>query len=409
MATTKFYLDKRAVRKDGTSPLKLSISHQGKTTLISLDVYLLPEQWEPHIGKILGLPNKLFLNNYIYHRKVDIETIILRLLENNELSRMNISQLRERIISELKPQEEQSSNNFTETFKKFLETKTNPRTHEIYQQTFSKIEKYDSNYNTLRFEDITNNWLTGFDAFLSKTSPSKNARNIHLRNIRAVFNAALDDDLTTFYPFRRFKIRPVATPKRSLSVEQLRMFINAQPEEHCQKYLDIFKLIFFLIGINIIDLCNLKNIVNNRIEYHRAKTNKLYSIKVEPEAMEIINKYKGENYLLDILDRYGNYKNYAKRINENLQRIGEVKRVGKGGKKIITPIFPNITTYWARHTWATIAHSIGIPKDTISLALGHSFGNRTTDIYIDFDREKIDEANRKVIDWVIYRRRYVVR
>ena len=402
MATTKFYLDKRAVRKDGTSPLKLSISHQGKTTLISLDVYLLPEQWEPHIGKISGLPNKLFLNNYIYHRKVDIETIILRLLENNELNRMNISQLRERIISELKPQVEQSTNNFTETFKRFLETKTNPRTYEIYQQTFSKIEKYDSNYNTLRFEDITNNWLTGFDAFLSKTSPSKNARNIHLRNIRAVFNAALDDDLTTFYPFRRFKIRPVATPKRSLSVEQLRMFINTQPEEHCQKYLDIFKLIFFLIGINIIDLCNLKNIVNNRIEYYRSKTNKLYSIKIEPEAMEIIDKYKGENYLLDILDRYGNYKNYAKRINENLQRIGEVKRVGKGGKKIITPIFPNITTYWARHTWATIAHSIGIPKDTISLALGHSFGNRTTDIYIDFDRDKIDEANRKVIDWVLY-------
>ena len=91
----------------------------------------------------------------------------------------------------------------------------------------------------------------------------------------------------------------------------------------------------------------------------------------------------------------------ASSFNENLQRIGGMKRVGRGGKKVFTPLFPNLTTYWARHTWATIAASLDIPKETIAAALGHG-GNTVTDIYIDFDQRKVDEANRKVIDWALY-------
>lgn len=67
----------------------------------------------------------------------------------------------------------------------------------------------------------------------------------------------------------------------------------------------------------------------------------------------------------------------------------------------MSPLFPELTTYWARHSWATIAASLDIPKETIAAALGHG-GNTVTDIYIDFDAKKIDEANRRVIDWVLY-------
>ena len=88
-------------------------------------------------------------------------------------------------------------------------------------------------------------------------------------------------------------------------------------------------------------------------------------------------------------------------MNENLQKMGEVK-TGKHGKKERTPMFPDITTYWARHSWATIAASLDIPNETIAAALGHTYGNRITAIYIDFDMKKVDDANRKVIDWVLY-------
>lgn len=146
------------------------------------------------------------------------------------------------------------------------------------------------------------------------------------------------------------KIRNEETVKRSLTVEQLRTLFNYPVEPRQRQYLDMFILIFCLMGINITDLCALtpSDLSDGRISYRRAKTGKLYDIKVEPEAMEIINRHRGKAYLLDILDRYSNYKDYAQRLNRNLQEIGEVKIAGRGGRKTRRPLFPSITTYWPR-------------------------------------------------------------
>ena len=155
--------------------------------------------------------------------------------------------------------------------------------------------------------------------------------------------------------------------------------------------------------MNILTKENLKEIKDGRIEYYRSKTNKLYSIKIEPEALKIINKYKGEKFLLNIMDKYKNYQDYQKRLNNSLKRIGNTK-ILKHGKKVLNPLFPNISVYWARHSWATIASSLDIPKETIAHALGHG-NNSVTDIYINFDQNKVDLANRKVIDYVLYDKR----
>lgn len=114
--------------------------------------------------------------------------------------------------------------------------------------------------------------------------------------------------------------------------------------------------------------------------------------------MEIINKYRGKTHLLDILDDYSNYKDFIHRMNLGLKKVGKLERKGLGGKKYITPLFPGISSYWARHTWATIAASLDIPKETIAEGLGHST-KTVTDIYINFDKKKVDEANRKIIDY----------
>ena len=162
----------------------------------------------------------------------------------------------------------------------------------------------------------------------------------------------------------------------------------------------MFMLMLYLIGINAVDLFSLKQIVNGRVEYNRAKTSKLYSIKVEPEAMEIIERYRGKNWLLNVLDEYGNYQDFLHRMGIGLKQIGPVVRKGLGGKKDREPLFPEISSYWARHTWATIAAELDIPKETISAALGHEIGSEVTSIYIKFDQKKIDAANRKVIDYL---------
>lgn len=293
---------------------------------------------------------------------------------------------------------------FVKHYEQFMESKTNRGTRGVYKHTLDRIRAFDKNVDNKMFEDIDLKWLTDFEAFCAKTA-CKNARNIHLRNIRAVFNNAIDYEITTAYPFRRFKIRPEATRKRSMAVEELRRLFDYPVEDYAEIYRDMFRLIFMLVGINSVDLHGLKSITRDgRIEYKRAKTGRLYSIKVEPEAREIINKYRGKNGLLCIADRWSDSRNFRHQCNKALQKIGQVERKGRGGKKTITAEFEGVSTYWARHTWATIAASLDIPKDTIAAALGHG-GDTVTDIYIDFDQKKVDAANRRVLDWVLYGKR----
>lgn len=304
----------------------------------------------------------------------------------------------------IKKRKVDNTGTFVKHYEQFMESKTNRGTRGVYKHTLDRIRAFDKNVDNKMFEDIDLKWLTDFEAFCAKTA-CKNARNIHLRNIRAVFNNAIDYGITTAYPFRRFKIRPEATRKRSMAVEELRRLFDYPVEDYAEIYRDMFRLIFMLVGINSVDLHGLKSITRDgRIEYKRAKTGRLYSIKVEPEAMEIINKYRGVKGLLCIADRWIDSRNFRHQCNKALQKIGQVERKGRGGKKTITAEFEGVTTYWARHTWATIAASLDIPKDTIAAALGHG-GDTVTDIYIDFDQKKVDAANRRVLDWVLYGKR----
>ena len=409
MATTRFYFDPRRVKAGTPAALRIAIAHRHKTTYVTLEAKLLPNQWDSKKCKVINHLEANRLNAYIEGVKSLVDRTIIALADMGKLPSMEVTEVREAIeermnpaVVEQKREKKRKDNLFATRFLRFTESKAGS-TKRLYTQTYKRMLEYaGKRLEELAFEDITKEWLTSFDNFLAPQSPSRNARNIHLRNIRAVFNEAIDDEITTFYPFRRFKIRNVATRKRNLKVEDLRKFFDCPCDKKAQKHLDMFKLMFLLIGINLVDLCNLKEIDNEgRINYHRAKTNRLYSIKVEPEALEIINKYRGKNYLIDILDRYKDYHDFTKRINLALKQIGPYKRVGRGGTKTTEPMFPDISTYWARHSWATIAASLDIPRDTIAHALGHG-GNTVTDIYIDFDERKVDEANRKVLDWVLY-------
>jgi hypothetical protein len=151
---------------------------------------------------------------------------------------------------------------------------------------------------------------------------------------------------------------------------------------------------FYLIGINTVDLAGLQKIIAGRVEYHRAKTNRLYSIKVEPEAEAIIEKYKGGKHLINFFDGYQSYLSFGRLMNKGLHDLGKAMDA-----EYSTNIYSGITTYWARHTWATIAAELDVPKETIAKALGHG-GNEVTDVYIRFDDKKVDKANRKVIDYL---------
>lgn len=402
MITVKFYLDSRMVKDGHPSSLKIAIIYKLKSAFLPLKIKLFPKNWNNKTCKVIGLPNKDEINLYITNKKTEVDNLVFSYI-NNKVCFENVYQVRDRIVADLNGVGTKTDDSlFVTRFKRFADTKQADKTKAMYLFTLKRISDYDSEISTKHFEDITKSWLNGFDYYLSQTSKSKNGRNVHLRNIRAVFNDAIDDNITTFYPFRTFKIRPVQTRKRSLTVIELRMLMNYPVEDYQKRYVDLFMLDFYLIGINMIDLLKAKTIINGRLEYTRAKTKKLYSIKVEPEAQTIIDAYKGENYLLNILDDSKNYQDFLNRMNKNLKRIGFVESEPITHKKTINPLFPDLSTYWCRHSWATIAAELDIPKEVIAHALGHG-NNTVTDIYINFDIGKVDLANRRVIDYVLER------
>lgn len=403
MASVKLYLDTRRKRDDGTYPLLFGVSNKGSYIYIPTEMYLTAEQYDPTGGRnnTSWVRNHTFATTYNRLLIRKLQTLTEATFELMQKRRLDNKQLKQMLVNALYPVVDDGSGEhtghlLTDMFHRFIALKSG-RTREIYEWTLMRVEGYDP---SIFMEDVNKDWLIGFELHLQEDS-SVNTIAIHMRNVRAVFNYCIDEEMFSNYPFRKYKIKTEKTRHRALTPEQLVAFRDYPCEEHQVRYRDLFMLSFYLLGINIGDLCKLRktDIVNNRVEYKRAKTHKMYSVLIQPEAQAIIDKYAGEEYMLWVLEDYKDYKDFLHRMNENLQNIGEVQ-VGKQGKKTREPLYKDITTYWARHTWATTAHKAGVSKDVISMALGHSFGVKTTDVYIDYDAEKVDQANRLVIDWI---------
>lgn len=391
----------------GTMCLQLT-NGNGKVSRHSLPITLEPNQWD---GKQVTAahPNRAELNAYLTNTLSEAQLILSRIQKSQPTASMPPVRLLELVTAELFQEEEKEPekqpSTFSDVWEAFVDTKTNQRTKDIYNITLKRIREYDARVLTL--EMITRRWLEGFDKWLAKRSPAVNARGIHMRNIRAVFNYALDEELTEFYPFRRngFKIKREETIHRDLTPEDLRLLFSYQPPtvrnspkhtkplDYAVKYVDMAKLMFFLIGINPVDLFRAKpqDYYGGRINYRRAKTHAVYGIKVEPEAAAILKKYRGEKLLISFAEGR-DYRSVSKLVNKALRSIS--KDMG----------LPPVTMYWMRHSWSTIAYTLGASYDMVSDCLGHKHGATVTATYINKRRvfHSKDELNRAVIDFVLY-------
>ena len=396
MATTSLYLDTRGLAPSQAGPLRIVIRHNNSSASISLGIQLTQKQWD---GKsVSNRPDGRMLNTIITKKKTDIDAAILTLSLTKDLSCFTASQLKEEILSSLfdRPQKKIL---FTERFERFARMRNAQGTQDLYLQTLAKIRSFYPNADRLSFDEITKSWLEDFDMRLKATT-SPNIRNRHFRNIRAVFNDALNDELIKCYPFKSFKLPKLQQTKhRALTKSQIITLRDYPCMDWQQEYRDLFMLSFYLVGINMVDLLTARkeDVRNGRLEYRRDKTGKLYSIKIEPEAQTIIDRYRGKDYLLSPLDRYSSHKDYIQHMNRALKKIGLSYETSS--RKTGKAIFPDLTTYWARHSWTSLASAIDIPIDIIARSLGHSWIDKTvTSVYIDFDPRKLDDANRRVLD-----------
>lgn len=398
----------RAVKEGQPGPLKIKYYHRGSTIMLPTSIRLLPEQWTGK--KVVNHLRAKQWNNFIDLRLADITSEILELEVTGKLSSMTPAELKKRLMASMgHSTEKEEANLFLPIFNEYVGRFDNAGTISIWTNTLNRIKAFCAakgyDLNGLTFDRMTVEWMEEFDSYLAISAPKPNARAINHRNIRTVFNYARNRrKMAIPYPFADFKIKHQETRHQDLTIEQVRLLKDYPIEEaHIAKCRDIFMLMIYLRGINAADLFGARKeqVISGRLEYYRKKTGAFTSVMIEPEAWEIISRYSGMEYLLDISEKWADPKNYLRRMDRDLKKIGPVT-IGPRGKKTYSGIFAKIASNSARHTWASLTVELGYSMDTASEGLTHKFGHRTTNIYVNKRLQKnVDRANRHVIDYIL--------
>jgi integrase len=406
MATFKAVILKSTndLKNDGTTNIKIRITHNRQINYIPTDLFVLPAHMDIKSGTAKSGPNSDFINFRIggiiqKYRKSAIEL-------GDRVESMTVSQIKTHLLSGVSKTHQidflQFINNFINIYST---TALSSGTKNNYYFLGESLKSFSG--ETLQVSEINYQYLIRYEAYL-RSRGVKNGVTNYMIVFRSLFNKCRnhfnDDDvgkiLIPHYPFRKYVIpKPhVKSKDHILTLIELQKLISFVPDINSEQFaIDMFLLMFYLIGIEAKDLFYLKKPINGRVSYTRFKTGRELSVKLEPEAIEIINRYPGEKLLLNVSERFALHKNFFRAVNNHLS--------GENSHKI-EGVFPKLkiakhpTTKWARHSWATIARNeCKISKDDVALCLGHEDSdNKVTDMYIKYDYSIIDESNRKVLD-----------
>lgn len=271
------------------------------------------------------------------------------------------------------------------------------RTAETYMTALNSFLRFRGEHDIL-FEEMDPNMMVGYETFLKENNVCPNSSSFYMRNLRAMYNRAVEKGLTEQRsPFKYVYTGVDKTVKRAIPLRVIRqirdMDLSLYPLMDYAR--DIFLFSFYTRGMSFVDMAYLKkkDLQNGVLSYRRQKTGQKLFIKWEGAMQGIVSKYDTASspYLLPIIknretDLRRQYKNAAHLVNDKLKKIGY--RLG-----LDIPL----TTYVARHAWASIARSKNIPLSVISEAMGHD-SETTTRIYLaSLDTSAIDKANKLIL------------
>jgi site-specific recombinase XerD len=384
---------------NGEHPLMLQISKHGKRKYQSLGISIHADNWDFLKNKPKpNCPDGEYIQKIISDKILEIQKQILEYTANGKdytptgLLKGNTSAVNEKSVGEF-------YNELILTFEKT--DKTGNRL--IYKTSYNSIKVFNKGRLNLLFSDIDVNWLNRYEKWLRSKGNKETTMSLLFRTLRSAYNKAVEAKCArkTDYPFDEYKVSrfDVKTKKRAIIKEDMMkiMKLDLADENDSIKFSrDIFIFSYLCGGINFSDIANLKqeNIGNDRIQYIRQKTGKLISIHLSEESSNILSQYKGatdvRGYLFPILDirvhktaqqKQNRIHKILGRIDKDLKRIAEKCSIGQ-----------NLTTYSARHSFATILKNSGVNVALISEVLGHS-DLSTTQIYLDsFENNQIDDA-----------------
>lgn len=262
----------------------------------------------------------------------------------------------------------------------------------VHIMTKSRLSKYMNDID-MAFEDIDLNFIRRFEDWMIRKDIALTTRSIDLRTFRTVWRNAMKEKhcKERHYPFKDFafsKYNNPKTKKRAITQEQLQKIANLKlDDDKLINSRNYFLFSYYCRGLNFTDLANLKwtNIIDGNLNYIRAKTKEEFDFKLHAEALKILAYYKkmdgnsDDGYIFPIL-----YKRHASIRSKRDRRMKILKRVNQDLKAISkkAEIEKNITTYVARHTYATTLKANGLSIEEIGKTLGHD-SVKTTEIYLD--------------------------
>ena len=270
------------------------------------------------------------------------------------------------------------------------------RSCEAMQSTLHSFRKFRGEID-ISFTKLDKDVIEQYEAYLRNRGLSRNTTSFYMRNFRSAYRTAVEEGITNdVHPFCKVYTGVDKTTKRAITIDDIRRikYLNTSNRPALDFAKDILLFSFYTRGMSFVDMAYLrkKDIANGYITYYRKKTGQQLSVELVPDILDIISKYHNETqYLLPLIlvengTERKQYRNQMMKINRNLKKIG----------KMINLSVP-LSTYVARHAWATIARDKGISLSVISKGLGHD-SEITTQIYLDsLQNSKIDKANRLIL------------
>ena len=272
------------------------------------------------------------------------------------------------------------------------------RRAETYETTLNSFTRFYNQLEDIPLEDIDSELMLEYENYLKTKGLTPNSTSFYMRNLRAIYNQAVERNLTIQkYPFRHVYTGIEKTIKRAVPLKTIRQIkeLNLSPYPLLDYARDLFLFSFYTRGMSFVDMAFLrkKDLHNGILTYRRRKTGQQLFIKWEKPMQAIIDKYDTQEspYLLPIIKTIGRnewrqYKTAAHLVNQKLKHLGARLDINIG-----------LTMYVARHAWASIAKSKNISTSIISEAMGHDSEN-TTRIYLaSLDTSMVDKANNLII------------
>ena len=394
---------------NGQHPIMLRLTKNRKRKYISLHISLAPQYWDAEKCKPRrNCPDKERIEALIQQKTQELQSQVMDFKTNDKEYTLNtlVEKASRKVVR-------RTVGDYLNDYIDRLLAEKRVGNAKTFQELRTSLTKFCRSLD-FYFIDIDAEWLKRYEQWLRvERHYSDNSIGIRFRSLRGLYNSAITDGLIkkTDYPFDTFKVSRFkeATAKRSLTKEDIRRIMDCEvrtltkyPKPFLQLAKDLFLFSYLSCGINLTDILHIRyaDIVDGRLVFNRQKTGKLLSFQLQPAALDILGKYRQPNahpqdYIFPVLRRsvhvtaqqqYGRVQRTNKRINRYLKLIGE---------HLHLPI--TLTTYVARHSFATVLKRSGVSTSIISESLGHS-SEKITQIYLDsFENSQIDAAMQNLL------------